>query len=507
MAEARGQACNPTKLSARRTAAALFPITLNEGRSTGLNPVARVSIDLADSRRFAELSGDFNPIHLNPVEARRLIFGNTVPHGIHLLLLALDRALQDGWTNTAVRSLKATFAMPPIHRELIDILAEHEAAGVRLIARQNSTILQTITIQFGASAECSDPELENGLFEPEAADMLSLEAAGAAGGTLRLRLALDLATAMFPVLLRRLPHWQTALLLATTRIVGMKCPGLHSVFAALELNLAGAGPTAIDYAVRRTEPRLNLLGIDLSAEGSSGRVTALMRPPPTAQPSAAELRPLVREDEFTGRRILVIGGSRGLGELAAKIFGLGGAEVWLSYARGADEAHKVVAEIREFGGKADAFQLDITESEHRPLLGLCAGYRPTHVYFFATPPIRLVRGRSWNPQLFAAFCRFYVEGLAALMERIDSAPGDIEPLHLFYPSTVFIERPPPGAAEYVAAKAAGEALCRSLAASRAHLSIRCPRLPPLKTDQTSSLIAAAGKPADPVPILLTELRA
>lgn len=472
-----------------------------------MNPVGRVSIDLADSHRFAELSGDFNPLHLDPVHARRLIFGNAVPHGIHLLLLALDRALEDVSANTGLRSLKATFAMPPIHKEPIEILAEGGAAGLRLVARQNYAVLQTITVRFAASAERSPPELENGLFKPAAADILSLDAAAAARGTLSLRLAPNLAAAMFPVLLRKLPHWQTALLLATTRIVGMKCPGLHSIFAALELNLAGTGPTAIDYAVHRAEPRLNLLGINLSAEDISGRVTALMRPPPTVQPSAAELRSLVREDEFIGRRILVIGGSRGLGELAAKIFSLGGAEVWLSYARGANDARNVVAEIRELGGNASAFRLDITELPERgPLIGLPAGYRPTHVYLFATPPIRLVRGRDWDPKLFTTYCRFYVDGVAALMERVVSAPGATEPLHLFYPSTAFIDRPPPGAAEYVAAKAAGEALCKSLAALRAYLSIRCPRLPPLQTDQTSSLMAAGGKPADPVPILLAEFR-
>jgi hypothetical protein len=99
-----------------------------------------------------------------------------------------------------------------------------------------------------------------------------------------------------------------------------------------------------------------------------------------------------------------------------------------------------------------------------------------------------------------------VSAIPAVLAGIGTNGGS-EPIHLFYPSTAFLDSPPPGAAEYVAAKAAGEALCSSLAASRRDLLIRCPRLPPLKTDQTSGLALPGRSPADALPILLEELRA
>jgi len=39
------------------------------------------TITQQQSQEFAELSGDYNPLHVDPLYARRLQFGNTVIHG------------------------------------------------------------------------------------------------------------------------------------------------------------------------------------------------------------------------------------------------------------------------------------------------------------------------------------------------------------------------------------------------------------------------------------------
>ena len=46
---------------------------------------------LEDQFAFAALSGDSNPLHLDPVAARRTMIGAVVVHGVHLLLWGLDR--------------------------------------------------------------------------------------------------------------------------------------------------------------------------------------------------------------------------------------------------------------------------------------------------------------------------------------------------------------------------------------------------------------------------------
>jgi len=44
----------------------------------------------ADQRRFATLSGDVNPVHLDAVASRRVAAGEPIVHGMHLLLRALE---------------------------------------------------------------------------------------------------------------------------------------------------------------------------------------------------------------------------------------------------------------------------------------------------------------------------------------------------------------------------------------------------------------------------------
>ena len=50
----------------------------------------RFTLDERQSWDFACLSGDFNPLHVDAVAARRLQFGGTVCHGVHLVLQAFD---------------------------------------------------------------------------------------------------------------------------------------------------------------------------------------------------------------------------------------------------------------------------------------------------------------------------------------------------------------------------------------------------------------------------------
>lgn len=65
--------------------------------------------------------------------------------------------------------------------------------------------------------------------------------------------------------------------------------------------------------------------------------------------------------DLTGKHIFIAGGSRGIGAAAARMAAAAGAVVSINFARSADRAAAVVAEIAAQGGTAFAVQADVAE--------------------------------------------------------------------------------------------------------------------------------------------------
>ena len=134
----------------------------------------------------------------------------------------------------------------------------------------------------------------------------------------------------------------------------------------------------------------SMMGI--ASPNVTGVVTAFFRPPPYNQISSGALQDIVDGREFAGQRALVIGGSRGLGEVTAKLLSAGGADVKLTYHQGAADARRVVAEITSSGGHAGCVPLDVLDHAASIDDVLDRQWTPTHLYYLASPFI--ARGRN-----------------------------------------------------------------------------------------------------------------
>ena len=457
--------------------------------------MSRRTFTEADQLDFATLSGDFNPLHVDPVAARRLMFGACAVHGVHTLLWALDRWAAAGEGPFVLRSLKATFARPlRVDQPVEATVRKDDGRKVRLLATSGEETIARIDLEWTASL-APEGQVEPRSFAPaapvEPADYRGLS------GTLPLALDSALATRLLPRLTDRLAPGQLASILALTRLVGMECPGLHSVFSELDVAFAEAPAGPIDWHVDQADPRFGLVAMQVASPALSGEVRAFIRPAPRAQIRAADAAALVLPGEFAGQRALVVGGSRGLGEVCAKLLAAGGAEVLVTYARGEADARALAAEITAAGGVASAAPFDVLDPGSEAGQAL-AGWAPTRLYYFATPFIATGPKGGFSRPLFERFCAVYVAGLAdtaALLAPTLEA--------VFSPSSVFVDDGPDVLVEYAVAKAAAEGLCAALARHRG-LKVAWPRLPKLDTDQTAAL--GEAREADPAPVLLDALR-
>ncbi|MBF0178039.1 MAG: MaoC family dehydratase, partial [Magnetococcales bacterium] len=86
-----------------------------------------------DQQQFAQLSGDFNPMHLDPEIGARLLFGSTVVHGVHGLLWALERGVACGLVSGRLKWLKTAFKHPIRVGETVRLLPDaHRPDSTRL---------------------------------------------------------------------------------------------------------------------------------------------------------------------------------------------------------------------------------------------------------------------------------------------------------------------------------------------------------------------------------------
>lgn len=441
----------------------------------------------ADLDWFAAASGDYNPIHVDAVAARRLLTGSLVVHGMYTLLWALDRHFATG--GGPCEGVAAYFPHPVRPGEALVVTREAADDAVRLSVMRAGEEVAILTLK-GSADTMSRHSLRRGNGRPGRGIPVehTFDALRGLSGSLAVDFdAADIALE-FPHVAEAMGETVVAAFATLSRLVGMEAPGLHSLFAGLDIRLdRDADDQAMQWEVIRHTIPVAPLRLKVSGGRIAGHVEAIMRPAPIMQPQMHEVAGLIEAGAFSGQRALIVGGSRGLGEVTAKLVAAGGGEALITYLTGRADAERVVAEIEAWGGRCAAIAADASQPE---ALLLALGERqfvPTHIYYFPTPKISKQKGFCFNLAAHYDYVHIYVDAFSRLVSGCAGA-AEGQPVRVFYPSTAFLDENPKGFAEYITAKAAGEAMCRYLEKTLANLRIDVRRLPRLKTDQTTSLI-------------------
>jgi len=451
------------------------------------------SLTPSESRDFARTSGDFNPLHLNQVAARRTRFGQTLIHGVCGTMKALDLLLQQESTDVALLEIKVRYSKPVSQdRELI-VFGETMGARTRLELFAEGSRCQIIELEFAqTSAEVHHDEPVFTIC-PDAAGScveLAIEACTGLSGAVDLLWDNDIMHALFPSAARYLPIRQLATLLASTQIVGMRCPGLHSIFAQLDMRFCtvtdSRSTSQLEYTVLSVDERIDRVELGVNNAFAKGTIEAFFRPPPTRQADFTQIAQRVSSHEFSKQNALVVGASRGLGEVITKVLAAGGANVMMTFAAGRDDAARVSAEIGKDGTAPGVCFYDVLEgSLCAEMAEFCSSV--THIYYLASPLIAKGDSNKWDQSLFSRYSAFYIEGLANLLQHVQARGPRNRRLHLFIPSSVFLDTNIKGFEEYIAAKTAAEAYVRCFQNAHRNWHVVAPRLPRLHTDQTSGI--------------------
>ncbi len=453
----------------------------------------RYAFRSADQQFFSELSGDFNPLHLDPVAARRAFFGAVAVHGIHSLLRALDKLAADldgpEGARLALTRLRGSFPNPTfLDTPTVCEYSPSGDNGARITAHCAGSLSLQAEIEWEWVYEPfpDDPPEQPPSPSPRTPSERQLDELKGLAGELPLWLE-QRGAERFPGIGHQISKQTLAELLALTRLVGMECPGLRSIFTGFDLHFdpKGLASTNLHWKVNRVLAKASFIKLDVSTGTLSGTLDTFLRPAPQDQASYDEARSQVDAGSSEGQVAVVVGGSRGLGEVTAKLIAAGGGQVLVTYQRGQADAERVAQEIRSGGGRCEALPCDIAQPDAFARLLETSGLKPSHLYYFASPKIFAKRGGGYRPELFEEFKQAYVDGFEAICRACLAAASG--PLRVFYPSSAAVDEKVKNLEEYADAKRAGEALCEKLEAENAQLQIVLRRLPRIATDQTTTL--------------------
>lgn len=459
-----------------------------------------------DQELFAQLSGDWNPMHMDQVAARRTAAGAAVVHGMHLILWMTDMMASIVDTGSSIIDIKAKFIKWVYIDEPVNlVLVQKNTTEVHLQVEVEGLVRATATFALGKrsiqivernwNVSCQRKT------KPVAVDR-DLEEISQTEGFIEFATPPDELAQAFPSAVRILGSLEMSGLACSTRLVGMECPGLHSIFAGFNVQFSDdlSRTPGLNFAVSTVNKHFRYVKIKISGAGLNGTVDSFARIPPVAQPSMEDMTQAVIPGEFAGSQALIVGGSRGLGEVCAKAIAAGGGKVTITYGVGKEEAEKVAREINEWGGECKIMHYDVCQPAVEQLRRLATA--PGKIYYFATGAIYKPRPKRLDFKALDEFLEFYVRGFYGICEAHRTLYD--RQFTAFYPSTIFVEKRPDGMAEYAMAKSAGEAMCDELPRLMPGLRVVMRRLPRLLTDQTASVTPT--KEASVVEIMLPIIR-
>ena len=434
--------------------------------------IASRKFTLHDQQQFAKFSGDLNPIHLSDEYARKTPPGRVIVHGINSLLWALDVFLISG--NDILDQLFVKFLQPIYLDETVDC---HYYPDTQLIEICNpEVVFLRLKLSGFRCADINHMSYSKSAAELELSDMdfsdieslKSIEFIESADPSY--------VKDLYPGLFAGYGYSLVSQISCLSSVVGMQAPGLHSIFVSAALNLKKKNNVQ-SIEVIKTDRRFSLVDLRVNTVDMEAKLRAIARPAPVDSISLTVLNKKITKRFGYGKKVLVIGGSRGLGSYTVKILALMGAAVTFSYARGVRDAELLKKELEDADINVNFVHFDVSEPNFCDLFDS----EPDYVFYFATPKIFVKRSKVFEQELYSKFKLFYVDTFETILEKC--ASGSTK--GVFYPSSVAVVDETKELPEYIQAKLEGESLCKEYD-NRDDLTVLVSRLPRTLTDQTAT---------------------
>jgi hypothetical protein len=283
---------------------------------------------------------------------------------------------------------------------------------------------------------------------------------------------------LFPNLTNFIGEAALSSIIYISQIVGMHLPGKYSILNFINLEFI-KNITEKSVDIIRADERTKYIIFDFTTPSVNACVGAFFRPKPVDIQTIHNID--IQKAHINipkGRKILVIGGSSGIGALVSKVLARNGADVTITYHQQKEAAESIRDNLSSQGFVIDILHFSIPEGNSKIELE----QKFESIYYFATPLIRSSFG-AFNQELYEEYYYYYVSTFVKLIDFFNSDYCK----RIFFPSSILLDKPKPGLREYIMAKSQGELVC-SNAKPRNKLKIKVLRVEAVFTNNTNNLI-------------------
>lgn len=448
--------------------------------------IASRTFTLEDQNDFAKFSGDFNPIHLNEKESIKTHAGQPIVHGVHIALWVLDvfeiklnpnhnidisfksqvnlnEEIYAAFDTQAKRILVTNSNNHKIYSEII-IKEQNDRKNLKLKDRKSFFITNNL--------KPDEPDIHQIQLEKKDYDLY--------GGNM-----VELGKVLFPFSVNNIGLNIIYEIACISSIVGMKIPGKHSLFLNLIINFSIFCDEKNYLKVCSKHEKLKLITLSYFGKNLKADIKAIFRPKPAKTKSVNYLIEKYKDrGSLKASKILVIGGSRGIGAYVTKLCSIMGADVTFTFNSNIKDAQNILKEISASGGSANIYKLNVINFNNLDKMNV----EFDQVYYFATPKISPNISEKVDFTLKKNYRLFYVDAFERILTTFMAKNKNTK---FLYPSTTYISDHKSDFKEYIEMKLQGEDLCKEFIEKK-DAKIFYPRIPPLDTDQNLSIIPSAN---------------
>lgn len=416
-------------------------------------------INIDTIKSFINLSLDDNPIHFDFNYSYNSPFGSPIIHGILLFLHGIN-----GLSNKHVEFsfVKCKFLDYINIDEQFEII--YENAGKFTINKNNTVCVECIY----QLKECVSLERVKNNIQHIIPTKSKIE----------LFVNNEILNQLFPNIYNYFNNYQIFQIINLSRFVGKISPGLNSIFTSFEITYTSNSDNNLFLNFINKIDNSDKVVYDFISNNLVGTLEAYYRPKPIIQKNISDD---IDNSQFSNCNICIIGGSRGIGEIIAKIYNKGGAEVTITYNKSEKEAKNIQNETNNKIKIINInIELDLNKFENHTF---------THLFYMVTPSIK--NTNTFDLDLYEKYYYYYVKKFEEYVNYFCKNNNTLK--YIFYPSSISIGQNI--YKEYNICKEIGEKLI-NLKLSKKYNNIKFDihRFPRLLTNQTNTLINVSQDP-------------